>query len=507
MVDRGAGRDEIAAEFVRVHGARPRSAYRLACGWTFQRAVEEINRQAVLAGSDPDGRAGLTVSRLSELEAWPAGGRRPTPQMLALLASAYQTGLHRLLDEADRERYAPADLLLIDGFVHREPAIAVPARPEDGPGGPDQPTRSSAGGLEFPAQWLDAIDTAATLFRRDVQTRSGGRGSGFDPGAYTKPVMRWLTSSFEERPRGRGRRPVGAPQVEIIHRATGLFRELDNQYGGGHVRELVARFLDAEVAPLLREGRFEEPVGSALLSAAAELTQLAGWTAYDAGFHGLGQRYLIQALRLALAAVDRPLGAEIIAAMSHQAAYLGAAEEAVDLARAASRTAADAGVVAIAAEAAVLEAHGLALQGEQRSCAAALDRAERSLDKADRHGDPRWIGYFDEAYLSARFGHCFVALGRGDLATRFATRSLEMDSRYVRGRQFNLVLLARAHAQAGDIEEAAAVGIEAAAAADGLNSARSVDYLRDLADRLAKHAGLPAVDALTERLAAVGATG
>jgi hypothetical protein len=78
-----------------------------------------------------------------------------------------------------------------------------------------------------------------------------------------------------------------------------------------------------------------------------------------------------------------------------------------------------------------------------------------------------------------------------------------MDSRYVRGRQFNLALLARAHAQAGDVEQAAAVGVGAVDVAGGLRSARSVDYLRDLANRLAPHAGLPVVDDFTERLTAV----
>jgi hypothetical protein len=241
------------------------------------------------------------------------------------------------------------------------------------------------------------------------------------------------------------------------------------------------------------------PRGSALLSATAELTQLAGWASYDSGLHGLGQRYLIQALRLALTAADRPLGAEIVAAMSHQAAYLKASAEAVDLARAAARIAADAGVTAIVAEAAVLEAQGLALLGEESASAIALDRAERALDRADRDRDPQWIRYFDEAYLSARFGHCFVALERGDLARRFAARSLEMDARYVRGRQFNLALLAKAHAQDGDVEQAASVGMDAVEVAEGLRSARSIDYLRDLADRLAPYAGLPAVDDFVDR--------
>jgi hypothetical protein len=68
-----------------------------------------------------------------------------------------------------------------------------------------------------------------------------------------------------------------------------------------------------------------------------------------------------------------------------------------------------------------------------------------------------------------------------------------MDERYVRGKQFNLALLAKAHAQANEIEEAATVGMEAVGIAERLRSARSIDYLRDLADRLAPHVGLPVV--------------
>ncbi|OLB81588.1 MAG: hypothetical protein AUI14_02780 [Actinobacteria bacterium 13_2_20CM_2_71_6] len=250
--------------------------------------------------------------------------------------------------------------------------------------------------------------------------------------------MRWLTAPLDERPIGHGSQPVGEPDVDTIRRVTSTFRALDNQYGGGHIRVPVVRFLDAEVAPLLLNGRYDKTVGGALFSAAAEMAQLAGWAAYDCGLNRLAQMHFIQALSLALGAADRPLGAEILAAMSHQSAYLRAPVEAVDLARAAGRVAADAGVAAISAEAAVLEAQGHAVAGDEAACASALDRAERALDRADRTSDPQWIGYFDEAYLSARFGHCFAALDRGEVAQRFASRSLEMDGRYVRGRQFNL---------------------------------------------------------------------
>lgn len=92
-------------------------------------------------------------------------------------------------------------------------------------------------------------------------------------------------------------------------------------------------------------------------------------------------------------------------------------------------------------------------------------------------------------------------MNRGDIAHRFAVRSLDMDGgQYARGRQFNLALSAVAHAQMGEIEEACRLGIEAADAAEGLSSMRARDYLMDIANRLSRHAGLSAVEAYSERI-------
>ena len=55
-----------------------------------------------------------------------------------------------------------------------------------------------------------------------------------------------------------------------------------------------------------------------------------------------------------------------------------------------------------------------------------------------------------------------------------------MDRRFVRGKAFNLSLLATALAEQGEIEQACAVGSEALDLAAGLQSARSVRYIRDL---------------------------
>jgi hypothetical protein len=132
---------------------------------------------------------------------------------------------------------------------------------------------------------------------------------------------------------------VGQPDIEAIREVTQTFLRLDNLFGGGRARPTVVRYLHDEVTPLLRSGNYTEAVGQELFSAAAELTRLAGWMAYDLEQHGVAQRYLIQALRLAGEADDQALGGEILAGMSHQAVYIGQPDDALDLARAAQTSA------------------------------------------------------------------------------------------------------------------------------------------------------------------------
>jgi len=324
--------------------------------------------------------------------------------------------------------------------------------------------------------------------------------AAFSAAGYTLPALRWFTSGDGAPLARNGDRAVEQPDVDTIREMTTTFRRLDNQYGGGHVRESVVRYLDREVAPLLQDGRFTATTGRALFSAAAEATQLAGWCAYDTGEHGIAQRYLIHALDLARAVGDDCLGAEILAAMSHQATYLGNATAAIDLAQAAGRTAQRAGVPVLVAEAAVMEAHAHARRHDGRACAASLTTAEQALDRADRSRDPQWIAYFDEAYMSAKFGHCFRELGQAKQAERFAARSLHMDGRYVRGRAFNLALLATVHAQQGEPERACTIGTEALTLTAELKSARATDYVRKLQSQLAPHAKAPTVRRFNARV-------
>jgi hypothetical protein len=68
--------------------------------------------------------------------------------------------------------------------------------------------------------------------------------------------------------------PSGPASIEAVMQA---FRDADRQVGGGYVYGAVVRYLEREIAPQLFGG------ASDVFSAAAALTEMAGWVAHDAG--------------------------------------------------------------------------------------------------------------------------------------------------------------------------------------------------------------------------------
>ncbi|WP_214409777.1 hypothetical protein [Sphaerisporangium fuscum] len=354
-------------------------------------------------------------------------------------------------------------------------------------------------GQQFTHSWQEGVETVTALWRADMERRRFLLDSAFAVGAGSAGALRWLTSPMESRPEAGGSRKVGSADIAAIREVTRSFGELDNRFGGGRVRSAVVKYLDSAVAPLLKDGTYGEATGRALASAAAEVTRLAGWMAYDLEQHGLAQRHLIQALSLARGAGDHGFGGEILAGMAHQAIYIGQPRHALDLARAAQLSARRAEVPPLLAEAYVLEGHAHAALSDGAACAAALHQADLAFDRRRAGEEPEWIRYFDEAYLAAKYAHCFRDLGDGPQAVRYARRSLDMDGRYVRGRMFNLTLLASAHALCGDVEQACEVGASALDLAAGLQSVRTRSYVADLRKRLEPLVKEPAVAALVRR--------
>ncbi|MFF9910839.1 regulator [Streptomyces sp. NPDC013457] len=398
-------------------------------------------------------------------------------------------------------------------------------------------------GLEFAATPDEAVDIVSGLWRKDSGSHAELRKIAFTPAGLVVPSRDWLIGRADDRvarsesaapsgrlgadgrlgqdprvpqqgrisvPRQRGtdRGPgqrVSSGDVAALRSVGELFRTLDHAYGGGHARQALVRYLEHEAEPMLR-GVYGETVGRRLFAAAADLTRLAGWTSYDIAAHGLAQRYFVQALRLAQAAGDRAYGSYVLITMSRQAVYLGHGREAVQLARVAQQGVGSAAPPVVQALLHSVEARGHGVLGEARACGAALARAERALETA-RPGDdvPYWARPFDEAQLSDEFGHCHRDLQQYRAAAQHAERSLQLRAPgFARSRLFCRVVLASARLGLGELDQACALGAEAAQQASEMRSARALEYVRDFERRLEPYRDAAAVRTYRDRVAAIG---
>jgi transcriptional regulator with XRE-family HTH domain len=349
------------------------------------------------------------------------------------------------------------------------------------------------GGPREAQSLVDEAETGGEDVRRRQLLRAVTVGAASAGGS----TFGWFTARSPLRSRTRA---VGMTDVQVIREMTQTFRRLDNRFGGGHARSALASYLASDALPLFRAGRYCGDVRRELFSAVAELLQLAGWMAYDVGDVGSGRRYLRQAMHLGHDIGDDALAGEMLAGMSHQAAFLRSPVLAVDLAQAAKDHGKRAGVPALVSESAVMEAHGLALANDVSGCLAALRESEQAFVAAQDRDRPEWLAYFDGVYLAGKFGRCFRDLGRPAEAEGFARRALDMVDGYERARLFNLTLLASMLVDQRKVDEACETGLAALRMVADVRSARTDADLTDLARRLTPFQSEPAVQSLQEQI-------
>ncbi|MDT0270334.1 MFS transporter [Streptomyces sp. DSM 44915] len=366
-------------------------------------------------------------------------------------------------------------------------------------------------GLAFPRDVRGAVDSATELYRLDVAPGKGiwqSLAGSFTVTAYATPVSRWLITPADAYvgraaqgpgPAGAGR--VGHSDVSKLREAAEEARRWDSKYGGGDWRSsMVPECLRTDAAPLLL-GSYADDVGRSLFRATAELTRLAGWMAFDTGQQEAAQRYYIQALRLARAAADVPLGGYVLASMSLQATYRGFADEGVDLAQAAlerNRSLATARTMSFFH---LVEARALAKAHDAAGCGAALSAAESWLERSRAgDGDPGWLDFYAYDRLAADAAECYIDLKVPGQVRRFTEQALsEPTEEFVRSHGLRLVVAAVAELESGNLDAACAAGARALQVAGRISSARTTDYVRNLLHRLAPYGDEPLVKELQER--------
>lgn len=294
---------------------------------------------------------------------------------------------------------------------------------------------------------------------------------------------------------------VGHSDVAKLREAADEARRWDSKYGGGDWRSsMVPECLRVDAAPLLL-GAYSDDVGRSLFGAASELTRLAGWMAFDTGQQEAAQRYYIQALRLARAAADVPLGGYVLASMSLQATYRGFADEGVDLAQAALERNRGLATARTMSFFRLVEARAHAKAGDPHACGAALSGAESWLERS-RGGDadPSWLDFYSYDRLAADAAECYRDLKAPRQVRRFTERALSKPTEeFVRSHGLRLVVSAVAELESGNLDAACAAGARAVEVAGRISSARTTEYVRDLLNRLEPYGHEPRVAELREQ--------
>ncbi|MBI1758959.1 MAG: hypothetical protein HYR62_07005 [Actinobacteria bacterium] len=209
------------------------------------------------------------------------------------------------------------------------------------------------------------------------------------------------------------------PLVDQIEASIPRLQLLDDERGGAAGLSYVGAQVRA-VLLVLREGGNTDATTRRLLVALADLTQLAGWKAFDADQQGLAQRYFFTGLRAARDAGYRAMEAHILADLAFQAASLGDTADGLTLGAAAWRTA-DRSTPSVQASVLSRLAYANAAAGRVDDCERAWSRARERLAVRQPDRDPAWMYYLTDNHLDCQAGYAMILAGRQTVANGAAT--------------------------------------------------------------------------------------
>jgi hypothetical protein len=437
----------------------------------------------------------MTASHLCEYEQWPASsGRKPSPQVLALLAHVYDTTIHHLLDLDDWEHLAPADRLLLD----KRPDNPTAGGHDDHAGS----GRDRAAVRRRPAGGHGPAPTAG------VATRAGSGSPDEERGPLARAGRDGrLDPDDEERLALAVRRPsrVDARVVASLATILAEHRTTEDVVGSARLLTPVCGQL-AEIERLVADVRGQ--VRGPLLDVAAQWAEFAGWLHLNTERYEQARAWLDRAAEWSAETGDITMGATILSFKGHLAFQRGHLAAAIGLTQAATR---DRRVwVGQRAYDAHQEARCHAVAGDVVAAAAKLGEAAdlTAATAEDTGGVPPWLYYYTAPFYVLERGWVHRHLGRSDPAhNERAIASLtaglgglgtSRDSEWAAEYTCHLAV---AYFQAGAPDLACAAAAEAAAVAHATGSVRLRAIVRRLHARLAERwPNHPAVADLAEIL-------
>lgn len=264
---------------------------------------------------------------------------------------------------------------------------------------------------------------------------------------------------------------IGMSDVEQLEAQTHSLRSVDYQYGGGACRDaVVVRIYWAEQ---LLATEATDQVRGRLLSAVADLHNLAGWTSFDSGQVGAAYHHFDRALDFARH--DEDLTTNIVYRRGRVHLHHGAPGDALAyFLRGALSPLASSIMHAN-------EAWAYARQAHSTEALRALGKAQDAFSRADHTHVPDWARFHDETDLTAMIGTVYTELGDTRHAVPALTTAIEhFGPAMARSWTFCLIALASCHFLDGDTDQGRIVGMQAVSAAEGLRSERVWDRMRPL---------------------------
>lgn len=312
-------------------------------------------------------------------------------------------------------------------------------------------------------------------------SRQSATGIQYLPDNLAATVLDWIAS-----PRRTSLSlTIDDQDVDHIRETTRALDAIERTIGGPGCRSTATNFLRDVALPMLN-AHHETAVHSDLFSAVAELCELIGWMAYDAGDLGLAQASFTHALRLAREAGDDALAAFLMTSLSHQALFAGHARHALRLASAASQVAGSANQAQVVAEGELLSARALAQLGEKREGVAALARAEHAFDRQADAPDRSWLAQWDETIFSSHSATVWLTLGKATEARRLMQRVWDTSLRHPRRRIYAGAELGIASLHTGDLDEAVTMAESLLPTLSASDSWRSRHHYKRLVSEIAR---------------------
>lgn len=265
-------------------------------------------------------------------------------------------------------------------------------------------------------------------------------------------------------------RRLGPTDIDRLLQRTARLRRVDDFLGGADTFFMFEGDVGATLA-LLRGGSYTQDTGRRLLAVLAEQAQLAGWAAFDAGWHTRSRTLFEQSLSAGQDAGDTSLVGNAMAFMGYQEATLG--RTAVDELTAACETADREATPVVRTLLHCRRAWAHAVEGQAAETEEHLDLALAALHEPSDRPEPDWVYWVDDLEHLIMTGRCWAMLGRPIRGIAALTEVMRRyDDTHARDKSLYLSFLAAAYLDANEVEQACEITHRAMDLSTGVASVR-----------------------------------